>query len=82
ECRPDFAKLKADFVRFTETQISFWGGFPVPEYHFMFQVLPFKFYPGVEHQHSTVIAIGPGHALNKGKVYEDVLGVSSHELFH
>lgn len=82
ECRPDFKKMKADFIKFTETQLSFWGGFPVSEYHFMFQVLPFKFYHGVEHQKSTVIAIGPGYAINKGKVYEDVLGVSSHELFH
>jgi predicted metalloprotease with PDZ domain len=82
ECRPDFEAMKADFIKFTEAQLSFWGGFPVPEYHFMFQVLPFKFYHGVEHQHSTVIAIGPGYAINKGKVYEDVLGVSSHELFH
>ncbi len=82
ECRPDFEVLKADFIKFTEVQLSFWGGFPVAEYHFLFQVLPFKFYHGVEHQHSTVIAIGPGYAINKGKVYEDVLGVSSHELFH
>ncbi|MCZ8286097.1 MAG: M61 family peptidase, partial [Bacteroidia bacterium] len=82
ECRPDFETIKRDFVKFTKTQLSFWGGFPVPEYHFMFQILPFKFYHGVEHQHSTVIAIGPGYAINKGKVYEDVLGVSSHELFH
>jgi predicted metalloprotease with PDZ domain len=82
ECRPDFEAIKKDFIKFTEAQLSFWGGFPVPEYHFMFQVLPFKFYHGVEHQHSTVIAIGPGYAINKGKVYEDVLGVSSHELFH
>ncbi len=82
ECRPDFEAIKADFIKFTEVQLSFWGGFPVSEYHFLFQVLPFKFYHGVEHQHSTVIAIGPGYALNKGKVYEGVLGVSSHELFH
>lgn len=82
ECRPDFEKIKADFVKFTQTQIQFWGDFPVNEYHFLFQVLPFKFYHGVEHQKSTVIALGPGYALNKGKVYEDLLGVSSHELFH
>jgi len=82
ECRPDLEKITTDFSKFTKTQIDFWGSFPVPEYHFMFQVLPYKFYHGVEHQHSTVIAIGPGYALNKGKTYEDVLGVSSHELFH
>ncbi|MGZ5263485.1 MAG: M61 family metallopeptidase, partial [Kaistella sp.] len=82
ECKPDFEKFKTDFSKFTETQLSFWGDFPVKEYHFLFQILPFKFYHGVEHQASTVIAIGPGYALNKGKTYEDVLGVSCHELFH
>lgn len=82
ECRPDFEKIKIDFIKFTETQLKFWGDLPVNEYHFLFQVLPFKFYHGVEHQKSTVIALGPGYALNKGKVYEDLLGVSSHELFH
>ncbi|MES2568354.1 MAG: M61 family peptidase [Bacteroidota bacterium] len=82
ECKPDFDKFKTDFSKFTETQLSFWGDFPVKEYHFLFQILPFKFYHGVEHQKSTVIAIGPGYALNKGKTYEDVLGVSCHELFH
>lgn len=82
ECKPDFEKFKTDFAKFTETQLSFWGDFPAKEYHFLFQILPFKFYHGVEHQASTVIAIGPGYALNKGKTYEDVLGVSCHELFH
>lgn len=82
ECKPDFEKFKTDFIKFTKTQLNFWGDFPVEEYHFLFQILPFKFYHGVEHQKSTVISIGPGYALNKGKTYEDVLGVSCHELFH
>lgn len=82
ECKPDFEKFKSDFIKFTNTQLNFWGDFPVEEYHFLFQILPFKFYHGVEHQKSTVISIGPGYALNKGKTYEDVLGVSCHELFH
>lgn len=82
ECKPDYAQFKNDFIKFTETQFKFWGDFPVNEYHFLFQILPFRFYHGVEHQKSTVIAIGPGYNLNKGKTYEDVLGVSCHELFH
>jgi predicted metalloprotease with PDZ domain len=82
ECKPDFDKMKKDFTDFTKTSLNFWGGFPVTEYHFLFQILPFRFYHGVEHQKSTVISIGPGYALNKGKTYEDVLGVSCHELFH
>jgi predicted metalloprotease with PDZ domain len=82
ECKPDFEKFKTDFTKFTQTQLSFWNGIPTDEYHFMFQILPFKFYHGVEHQKSTVIAIGPGYNVNKGKTYEDILGVSCHELFH
>ncbi|MBP8033309.1 MAG: M61 family metallopeptidase [Bacteroidia bacterium] len=82
ECKPDFEKIKTDFTKFTQTSLNFWGGFPVTEYHFLFQIVPFKFYHGVEHQKSTVIAIGPGYNVNKGKTYEDILGVSCHELFH
>lgn len=82
ECKPDFEKIKKEFKAFTESQLKFWGGIPVDEYHFIFQVLPIKFYHGVEHQKSTVIVLGPGYNLNEGKTYEDLLGVSSHELFH
>lgn len=81
-CRPDFEKIKQDFIKFTDYQIKFWGDFPVSEYHFLFQITPHKFYHGVEHQKNTVIAIGPGYALHEASVYEDVLGVSCHELFH
>jgi predicted metalloprotease with PDZ domain len=82
ECKPDFKKIKTDFIKFTQTQLSFWGSFPVNDYHFLFQVLPFKFYHGVEHQKSTVIALGQGYSINSGTTYESLLGVSSHELFH
>lgn len=82
ECRPDWIKFKNDFGAFTQTMLKFWGDCPTDHYHFLFQVLPVKFYHGVEHKNNTVIAIGPGYALNAGAVYEDVLGVSCHELFH
>jgi predicted metalloprotease with PDZ domain len=82
ECRPDFAKIKSDFLAFTEKQREFWGDFPFDVYHFLFQIVPQKFYHGVEHSKNTVIAIGPGYQLNQKAVYQEVLGVSSHELFH
>ncbi|MDP3556216.1 MAG: PDZ domain-containing protein [Bacteroidota bacterium] len=82
ECKPDFKKIKNDFFAFTKKSIEFWNDFTTDQYHFIFQVLPFKFYHGVEHIKNTVIAIGPGYAINSGSVYEDVLGVSCHELFH
>ncbi|MBK7816258.1 MAG: hypothetical protein IPJ60_01145 [Sphingobacteriaceae bacterium] len=62
--------------------LIFWSDFPFDEYHFLFQITPFKFYHGVEHFKNTVIALGPGYDLHQAKVYEDLLGVSCHELFH
>jgi len=82
ECRPDFDLFKKDFTAFTKKQIEFWHDFPYDEYHFLFQVLPHKFYHGVEHKKNTVIAIGPGYSVNTGATWEDILGVSCHELFH
>jgi len=81
-CKPDYTRIKSDFLAFTKTSINFWGDFPYPEYHFIFQITPFRYYHGVEHKRNTVIAIGPGYDLNNGATYEDVLGVSCHELFH
>lgn len=81
-CKPDFKRIKDDFIKFTTYQLNFWGSFPFDQYHFLFQITPFKFYHGVEHFKNTVIALGPGYEINNGKVYEDLLGVSCHELFH
>lgn len=82
ECKPDWSRLNTDFIKFCDHQLSMMKGFPVKAYHFLFQILPYKTYHGVEHITSTVIALGPGYGLMKGALYEDLLGVSSHELFH
>jgi predicted metalloprotease with PDZ domain len=83
ECKLDEAKLIKDFTAFTKAQMELFGDFPTEEYHFLFQILPHSAYHGVEHSNSTVIALGPSYAImdEKGR-YEDLLGVSSHELFH
>ncbi|MES2590538.1 MAG: PDZ domain-containing protein [Bacteroidota bacterium] len=82
ECKPERGKLTSDFMKFIDEQLLVMKEFPVKAYHFLFQILPYKIYHGVEHTTSTVIALGPGYNLMKGKLYEDLLGVSSHELFH
>lgn len=82
EAHPDWKVLLADFKKFTEVQHQLFGSFPFGEYHFLFLLLPEKFYHGVEHLNSTVIALGPSYAIMNAKNYEDLLGVSSHELFH
>ncbi|UPT65360.1 MAG: hypothetical protein M0D57_12405 [Sphingobacteriales bacterium JAD_PAG50586_3] len=82
ECKPHFDKIKSDFKAFTAKQLEVMGSIPVKEYHFYFQILPTPFHHGVEHLTSTVIGLGPSYKLMMGDVYEDFLGVSSHELFH
>ncbi len=83
ECKPDFKQLENDFSPFIQKQIEAMGEFPVNEYHFLFQILPFRTYHGVEHGNSTVIALGPSWDIfKKDGWYDELLGVSSHELFH
>ncbi|MBT7895569.1 MAG: M61 family peptidase, partial [Flavobacteriales bacterium] len=81
ECKPDWVKLKKDFTAFTKSQIKHFGVFPVDEYHYFFQITPYKSYHGVEHTKNTVLLLGPGHEIMNNR-YEDLLGVCSHELYH
>ncbi len=81
ECKPDWDRLKKDFKAFSEKQIEKFREFPTSEYHFLIQVLPVKAYHGVEHCKSTVITLGPSHDVF-GSLYKELLGVSSHELYH
>ncbi|HYG39478.1 MAG TPA: M61 family peptidase [Cytophagales bacterium] len=73
--------LLSDFRRFSKLQMDMMQGFPEKDYHFLFQILPYKFRHGVEHRNSTVITVGPGNQIND-QLYNDLLGISSHELFH
>jgi predicted metalloprotease with PDZ domain len=82
ECKPEWDKLIKDFKSFTVEQLEMMEAFPVKVYHFLCQIIPYRGYHGVEHTTSTVIMLGPGYNLMKGITYEDLLGVSSHELFH
>ena len=80
--RFDETKLLADFKAFTEAQIRAFGYFPVDEYHFLFQLPDFKVRHGVEHENSTVIALGPAETVSTPEGYLELLAISSHELYH
>ncbi|MDX1652020.1 MAG: hypothetical protein R3277_05985 [Brumimicrobium sp.] len=79
--KPDWPRLIQDFELFTKKQIEKFLEFPSTEYHFLFQILPYKTYHGVEHKQCTVITLGPSYAVFK-ELYKELLGVSSHELYH
>lgn len=78
----DKEKVMDDFSRFTRVQLDVMGGIPVDQFHFLILALPFRYYHGVEHLKSTVLALGPAQSLFDGSLYIDLLGVASHELFH
>ncbi|MCO5260919.1 MAG: hypothetical protein M9916_12315 [Crocinitomicaceae bacterium] len=79
--KPDWNRVITDFKAFTEKQIEKYSEFPVDEYHFLLHILPTKAYHGVEHCKSTVICLGPSYDVF-GSLYKELLGVSSHELYH
>ncbi|GAB4056121.1 M61 family metallopeptidase [Spirosoma litoris] len=76
----DADRIIHDFSRFSQTQLDLYGEFPEKAYHFLTLILPVPYYHGVEHRNSTVLVLGPN---DEGEgLYQDLLGVSSHELFH
>lgn len=81
ESKPDWDRLKRDFKAFSLKQIEKFNEFPTDEYHFLCQIVPYKAYHGVEHCKSTVILLGPTYEVF-GSLYKELLGVSSHELYH
>ena len=70
------------FQKFSTKQIRDFGEFPEEEYHFIFQLLPYRHYHGVEHKRGTVITFGPANSLAEEDQFEELLGISSHELYH
>lgn len=81
ECKPEWDKLISDFKAFSQKQIEKFVEFPTNEYHFLLHILPYKAYHGVEHSTSTVITLGPSYDVF-GFLYKELLGISSHELYH
>ncbi len=78
----DREQLVQEFKAFSQSQIDAFGSMPVDRYRFLMLFLPVKAYHGVEHESSTVIILGPSAELDDPKIYKELLGVSSHELYH
>jgi predicted metalloprotease with PDZ domain len=74
-------KVIRDFTAYTKCQMDKFKEFPVKEYHYLIQIVPFKAYHGVEHHASTVLYLGPTYAVFEN-LYKELLGVASHELYH
>ena len=78
----DSASFINQLQAFTTRMIADFGSFPEPEYQFIFQLLPYPHYHGVEHRRGTVITFGPANSLTEAEAMEELLGISCHELYH
>ncbi|WP_111671723.1 M61 family metallopeptidase [Algoriphagus litoralis] len=78
----DKDKFLESFMAFSEKLIQDFGEFPESEYQFIYQLLTYRHYHGVEHRRGTVITFGPDESLADPDQLEELLGVSCHELYH
>ncbi len=76
------SRLIEEFSKFTSLHYEIFGSAPFKEYHFLFHFLPYFVRHGVEHNNSTVIAMGPAADFINEPQFLDLLGISCHELFH
>lgn len=82
ECKPVWKKMQKDVEAISNKQIETMGSFPTDCYHVLCHILPHHAYHGVEHTSSTVFTLGPSHELMEPSLYNEFLGLYSHELFH
>lgn len=78
----DPERLLEDTRRYAAIQHNLFGELPCEHYHFLYLMLDKPFRHGVEHLNSTVIAMGISHDATSEEFYNDLLAISSHELFH
>jgi predicted metalloprotease with PDZ domain len=77
----EIEKLVADFKSYTTAQLAVMPDCFDQPYHYLIEMVPYKFYHGVEHSYSTTIVLGSADD-GSPQLYENLLGVCSHELFH
>ena len=78
----DPGRFVKDHVTFTRSQLAQFGSFPTESYHFLYLFPDRDVRHGVEHEDSTVIALGPAERVRSDAGYMEILGIASHELYH
>ena len=79
---PDSELFLLQHIRFTQAQMSYFGSFPVESYHFLYLFPERQVRHGVEHEASTVIALGPSELTITPAGFDEIIGIASHELYH
>jgi predicted metalloprotease with PDZ domain len=79
---PDAERFVREHQAFTDAQIAHFGSFPAPHYHFMYVFPEREVRHGVEHEDTTVIALGPSEKCRTEDGHMELIGIASHELYH
>ncbi|MEM9933532.1 MAG: hypothetical protein AAF824_07960 [Bacteroidota bacterium] len=82
EGAPNLVRMENDFTAFIKTHLNLFESIPTQEFHFLTLLRSDSFRHGVEHSHSTVLSLGPGHLFMEESAYDSFLEICSHELFH
>lgn len=78
----DANRFVQEVAAYTREQVAVFNHFPSNGYHYLIHLMPNSFRHGVEHCHSTVIAMGHGIEFHTPEKHRDLLAICSHELFH
>jgi len=79
---PDADRFVREHQAFTDAQIAHFGSFPAPHYHFLYVFPEREVRHGVEHEDTTVIALGPSEKCQTEAGHMELIGIASHELYH
>jgi len=79
---PDSDPFLLQHIQFTQAQLTYFGSFPVSEYHFLYLFPEREVRHGVEHEASTVIVLGPSERAATSAGFDEIIGIASHELYH
>ncbi|RXK48887.1 M61 family metallopeptidase [Aquirufa rosea] len=71
-------RILGAYQKIVAYQLSWMGHFPVKKYRFLHWIKEEAYYHGVEHLHSTMMVLGPSNR----DLYDDLIGLASHEFFH
>lgn len=78
----DRERLQEDTTKYALKQLEVFGELPCKDYHFLYLMHNVPARHGVEHLDSTVISMGQLADQTVEEYYQDLLAISSHELFH
>ena len=70
-----------DFTKIIQEQATIFGGLPLEEYHFIYQLLPWRIRHAVEHKFCAMFAMPEESAAN-GAALRDLYGITCHEFWH